>query len=240
MLLQSVLTQRIIIILIVQVWPIFYGSYFGYKLLKRTKSRSTLTLSSFFFLISLTYFLATISIFFLDTPFAYFFYIFGIYFFVFSHSFFIIISWVLVKLDTKSPNWKYYLIITFYGVISTYVLIIGFFFNGIIYDASSNWIPAFTVVFLIFSWGILAVFLLMPQIYFSFKLYKIFGGIKLRRRINMFIVSAFLELTVVFSLFLYNTWVENEIFRLIYILLVPETSTIAAYLLYKSFGKKLE
>ncbi len=240
MLLQEVLTQRIIIILLVQIWPIFYCSYFAYKLLKRAKSRSTLTLSSFFLLISLTYFLATFSIFFFDTPLAYFFYIFGIYFFVFSHCFFIIFSWVLVKLDEKSPYWKFHLIITFYGIISTFVLLIGFFFEGIKYDSSTSWIPTYSLSFLIFAWVFLVIFLLIPQIYYSFKLYKIFEGAKLRRRINMFIISAFLELSVVFSLFLYNTWVDNEIFRLIFIMLVPETSTIAAYLLYKSFGKELD
>jgi len=240
MLLQSLLNQRIILILIVQVWPIFYCSYFAYRLLRRKTSRSTLTLSSFFILISLTYFLATISIFFLNTPLAYFFYILGIYFFFFSHCFFVIFSWVLVKLDEKSPYWKFHLIITFYGVVSTYVLIIGFFFNGITYDSSTNFLPTYSMFFLIFSWSFLSIFLVIPQIYFSIKLYKIFEGVKLRRRINMFIISVLLELSVVFSLFLYNTWVENEIYRLIFIILVPETSTIAAYLLYRSFGKALE
>ena len=239
MLFQSPLELRIIIVLVVQVWPILYGSYFAYKLLKRAKNRSIFTLSSFFILLSLTYFLATISIFFFDTPFAYIFYIFGIYFFVFGHSFFIIFSWVLVKLDEKSPYWKFHLIVTFYGIVSTFVFWIGYWGDGIKYDSSTSWIPTYSLFFLIFAWITLVVFLLIPQIYYSFKLFKIFEGAKLRRRINLFIVSVFLELTVVFALFLYNTWVENEIFRLIFILLVPETSTIAAFLLYKSFGKDL-
>jgi hypothetical protein len=45
---------------------------------------------------------------------------------------------------------------------------------------------------------------------------------------------------MVVSLFLYNTWVENEIFRLVYIIIIPATATIAAFLIYKSFGKELE
>ena len=240
MLFQSPLELRIIIVLIVQVWPIFYCSYFAYKLLKRAKNRSIFTLSSFFILVALTYFLATISIFFFNTPFAYILYIFGIYFFVFSHSFFIIFSWVLVKLDEKSSYWKFHLIVIFYGIVSTFVFWVGYFFDGIKYDSSTSWIPTYSLSFLIFTWITLVIFLLIPQIYFSFKLYKIFGGIKLRRRINMFIISVILELSVVFALFLYNTWVENELFRLIFIMLVPETSTIAAFLLYRSFGKKLD
>lgn len=240
MLLQSILTQRIIFLLIVQVWPIFYGSYFAYKLLKRAKNRSTYTLSSLFILNSITYIFATTSIFVLNTPFAYISYIIGIYFYVFCHCFFVIFSWVLVKLDKKSAYWKFHLIITFYGVISTYVFLIGFYFNGIKYDSSTNWIPTYNWFFSIFSWVFLLIFLLIPQIYYSFKLLKVFEGIILKRRINMFLASVFLELGVVFSVFLYHTLVDNQIYRTIASLIMPVTSTIAAYLIYKSFGKELE
>ncbi len=240
MLLQSILTQRIIFLLIVQVWPIFYGSYFAYKLLKRAKNRSTYTLSSLFILNSITYIFATTSIFVLNTPFAYISYIIGIYFYVFCHCFFVIFSWVLVKLDKKSAYWKFHLIITFYGVISTYVFLIGFYFNGIKYDSSTNWIPTYNWFFSIFSWVFLLIFLLIPQIYYSLKLLKVFEGIILKRRINMFLASVFLELGVVFSVFLYHTLVDNQIYRTIASLIMPVTSTIAAYLIYKSFGKELE
>ena len=240
MLLQSILIERIILVLIIQLWPILYGSYFAYKLFKRTKSRSTITLGSFFILLALTYFLATLSIFFLNTPLAYFFYILGIYFFFFSHCFLFIFSWVLVKLDEKSSHWKFRLILIFYGIISSYVFWIGFFFNGIKYDSSTNWIPNFSWDFLIFSWAFLLTFLVIPQIYFSFKLLKVFEGIVFKRRIKMFIISVFLELLVVFSLFLYNFVVENEVYRMFHILVMPLLSTLAAFLIYKSFGKELE
>lgn len=240
MLLQDILTQRIIILLIVQVWPIFYGSFIAYKILKRTKNRATFTLSALFILNSITYFFATISIFFLNTPFAYILYIIGIYFYVFCHCFFVISSWVLVKLDEKSPSWKFCLIITFYGIMSTYVFWIGYYFNGIKYDASTTWIPNYSLFFLIFSWIFVLAFIVIPQIYFSFKLLKVFEGIMLKRRINMFIISVFLELIVVFLLFLYHFWVENQIFRTISTILMPITSTVAAYLIYISFGKELK
>lgn len=243
MLLQADLTQRIIIILIVQVWPIFYGNYFAYKLLKRFKSRSTISLGSFFILVSLTYFLATISVVFIYTPLSslsYLFYIIGIYFFVFSHCFLLFFSWVLVRLDDKAPDWKFHLIIIFYGIISTYVFWIGFYFNGISLDPSTNWIPNFSWVFLIISWAFLLIFIVFPQIYYSIKLLKVFEGAILKRRINLFIISVFLELSVVFSLFLYNTLFDNIIYQIFHISVMPAASTIAGFLLYKSFGKELE
>ncbi len=56
----------------------------------------------------------------------------------------------------------------------------------------------------------------------------------------MFIISVFLELIVVFSLFLYNFLVENEIYRTFHILVMPLLSTLGAFLIYNSFGKELE
>ncbi|NHJ20131.1 MAG: hypothetical protein EAX91_04245 [Candidatus Lokiarchaeota archaeon] len=239
MLLQDALTQRIIIVLIVQVWPIFYGSILAYKILKRRKNRSTYTLATPFILNSITYFLATLSILFLNTPFAYILYITGIYFYAYCHCFFIILSWILVRLDDQAPFWKFILIVSFYGIISTYVFWIGFYFKGIRYDASTTWIPTYSLFFLLFSWSFLVIFILIPQIYFSFKLKKIFEGATLRRRINMYLVSFYLEFLVVFSVFLYNTWIDNQIYRIFYLVIMPATSTIAAFLVYKGFGKNL-
>ncbi len=240
MLLQNIFTQRIIFVLIIQIWPIFYCSYFAYKLLKRAKNRSTYTLSSFFILFALTDVIANLSILTLYTPIAYFFYIVAMYFFFFDHCFFIIFSWVLVKLDEKSPNWKFWLTIILYGIISTYVFWIGFFFNGIIYDSTTNWVPTFSWFFLIFSWAFLVAFLIIPQIYFSFKLLKIFEGVTLKHRINLFIICTFVELVVVFVFFLYRVLIDNPFFGTFYMSLAIIVSPIAAFLIYKSFVKDLE
>ena len=240
MLLQVELTQRILIGLTTQGWVIIYSSYFAYKLLKRGKNRATFTLSSLFISLALTFFLANLSILLIYTPFAYMLYITSIYFFFFTHSIFVIFTWVLVKLDDKTPIWRFHLGITFYGIIATYVFWIGFYGNGIRVDISTDWVPTYSWFFLIISWALLFIFVIIPQIYLSFKLVKVFEGKKLKRRINLFIVSVFLELIMVFSLFLYHTLVTNEIYRVFYIIVMPATATIAGFLIYKSFGKELE
>jgi hypothetical protein len=240
MLLQVDLTQRIISVLIFQIWPIIYSSYFAYKLLKRGKNRSTYTLSAINISLALTFFLACLSVLFIFTPFSYVLYIISIYFFFFSHSLLVIFTWVLVRLDGKTPYWKFHIGITFYGIVSSFVFWIGFFLKGIRLDSSTGWVPIYSWLFLSFSWTLLFIFVIVPQIYLSFKLLKVFEGIILKRRINMFIVSVFLEFTVVVSLFLYNTWVENWIFQRFYIITMPVTASIAAFLIYKSFGKELD
>lgn len=240
MLLQGALAQRIIIVLIAQIWPIFYCCYFAYKLLKRAKNRATYTLSSFFILLALSFLFASLSVLLSYTPFAYTFFITGIYFFFFTHSLFVIFTWLLVRLDNKFPHWKFYLGITFYGIISSFVFWIGFFLKGIRLDFSTGWVPIYSWLFLVVSWTLLFTFVIIPQIFLSFKLVKVFEGKVLRRRINMYIVSVFLELSIVFALFLYNTWIENAIYRIIYPSIFPIIGTIAAFLIYKSFGKELE
>jgi len=240
MLLQVELTQRIIIVFIAQLWPIIYSSYFAYKLLNRGKNRATYTLSGIFISLAVTFFIATLSVLLSYTPFAYGFYITSIYLFFFTHSLFVIFTWVLIRLGEKSPTWKFHLGITFYGIISTYVFWIGFYLIGIRLDSSTGWTPIYSRFFFIISWAFLFIFVIIPQILLSFKLLKVFEGIILKRRINLFIVSVFLELIVVFSLFLYNFLVENEMYRTIYSFTIPVIGTIAAFLIYKSFGKELE
>jgi len=240
MLLQVALTQRLVLVLIAQIWPIFYCCYFAYKLLKRAKNRATYTLSSFFLLLALSFLLTTLSVLLSYTPYAYIFFIIGIYFFFFTNSLFVIFTWVLVRLDDKSPRWKFYLGIIFYGITSTFVFWVGFFLKGISLDSSTGWVPIYSWLFFAISWTFLFTFVILPQVYLSFKLVKVFEGKLLRRRINMYIMSVFLELSMVFALILYNAWIENAIYRIIYPLIFPIIGTIAAFLIYKSFGKELE
>jgi len=239
LILQSALTERIILVSVFQIWPIIYDSFFAYKLLKRAKNRSTATLSCLFIFSALTFFLAFISIFLVDTPFAYVCYVIAFYAFIFAHSFVIIFSWLIVNLD-KKLTYKYYLVILIYGIISTYVFWIGMFLEGIRYDSGTGWIPVFSWLFLFVSWSYVIIFLIVPEIILAVKLINIFEGVPLKRRIKLFILSIFLEFVIVLLIILYNTWIDNAVFKVIHLFVVPPLSMISAYFIYKSFGKGLE
>ena len=240
MLFQNEYLFRIITVSIFQVWPIFYCSYFAYRLLKRAKNRSTYILSSYFITTALTYFLATLSTYLGATPITYLIYVISIYCFVFSYNFLINFSWLLTNLDEKSCNTTFYIRITLYAILSLFVFIIGIQFNGITLNESTSWTPKYSWFFLGFSWSFFLIFLIIPQIYLSLKILKVYEGIVLKRRLNRFIISVFLGLLVLVFLFLYQTWTENEIFRTVYIFVVPELATVAGYLIYKGFGKELD
>jgi len=241
LLFQNLYEFRLIVVSVFQIWPIFYSSYFAYKLLKRAKNRSTYTLSSFFILTALTYFLATVSTFLINTPlisFAYSIYVTSIYTLIFSYSILINFSWLLIKLEVSST--KFYLRIAFYLILSLYVFIIAIPFNGLTLNASTGWIPAYNWFFLGFNWFFILIFLIIPQIYFSFKIVKVYEGVVLKKRLNLFIFSVFLGFLIPILLFIYHALPENVIFRTSYFLIMPGVGIVAAYLIYKGFGKELD
>jgi len=239
LLLQSALTERIILVVLFQIWPIIYDSFFAYKLMKRAKSRSTTTLSCLFSFDALSYLLGFVSILLLNTPFAYLCYVIAFFTFIFAQSFIIILSWVIVNLDKKLSS-KYYLGILIYGILSTYVIWIGIFLEGIRYDSSTGWIPIFSWLFFIVSWCYVIIFLIVPEIILALKLINIFEGVPLKRRIKLFILSVFLKLAIVLLMVLYNTGTTNFVFKAINLFLMPPLALLSAYFIYKSFGKGLE
>ncbi|NHJ20130.1 MAG: hypothetical protein EAX91_04240 [Candidatus Lokiarchaeota archaeon] len=223
-----------------QVWPIFFLSYLAYKLLKRARNRATYSLSTVFIFIAFAYALISLSAFLFFLPMSYFLYIVGLYFFVLGNCFFVIFSWVLVRLEEKSPYWMYSLWVTFYGVLSSYIILLGYFFDGIRYDSSTGWIPTYNWFFLALSWLIFSVFIVIPQIPLSIRLIKVFEGKVLKKRIYWYLICVFFEFSLAFAAFLYNTWVDNQIYRFVYVFIFPPLGSIGAYLIYRSFIKELD
>ena len=164
MLFQNDYIFRLIVASIFQIWPVFYGSYFAYRLLKRAKNRSTYILSAYFITTALTYFLATLSAYLADSPFSYIVYVISIYVFVFSYSFLINFSWLITRLDEKSINTTFYLRIIIYAILSLFVIIITILFNGITLNESTGWTPNYSWFFLGFSWAYFLIFYIADYI----------------------------------------------------------------------------
>ena len=239
MLLQSALTERLIVVCLLQIWPILYDSFFAYKLLKRAKNRLTVTLSCFFVFSALAFFLAFVSIFLINTPFAYTYYLITFFIFIFAHSFIVICSWLMVNVDEKSSYKKYFSGILIYGIVSTYVFWIGIYLEGIRYDSSTGWVPVFSRLFFFISCSYVTIFLIVPEIILAVKLINTFEGVLLKRRIKLFIFSIFLEFVIVLLIVLYNTRINDPVFKVIYSFSMPPLSMLTAYLIYKSVGKEL-
>jgi len=240
MILQSLLIERILIVAIGQVWPIFYLSIFAYKLLKRKKSRSTITLSTFFLLLANAYLFAIFSILSINSPFYYAFYIICWYFLIFSHCFLILFSWLLLHIEESISFKKYNIFMVLYGLSVTYVFWIGIFYDGILYDASTGWRPVFSLPFAIVNWLFIIVFLVIPEIIMSFTLLKIFKGSSVIIRIKLFLLTTFIEYLVISLIVLYNTLYDNQWYRSIHIFINLPLGMFGAYFIYRSFGRDID
>ncbi len=69
---------------------------------------------------------------------------------------------------------------------------------------------------------------------------KVYEGVVLKKRLNLFIFSVFLGFLIPIFLFVYHAMPENVIFRTSYFLTLPGVGVVAAYLVYKGFGKELD
>jgi hypothetical protein len=69
---------------------------------------------------------------------------------------------------------------------------------------------------------------------------KEFKGLLMEKRVKMFLISVFLDIFDVFILVLYNTWVDNPIYRGLHFFIAFPITTVAAFLAYQSFGKNIE
>jgi len=240
MIVQSILIERIVVVGVVQVWPIIYFSIFAYKLLKRGKNRSTITLSTLFLMNATAYLVAIFSILLINSPFGYAFYITSWYFLMLSHGFLILFSLLLLQIEENISFIKFFMFIVFYSVIVTYVYWIGIFYDGIQYDVSSGWRPLFSWSFAIINWMYVIFLLVIPEIIMGFKLLKIFKGVKIVIRIKLFLLSTFLEYLVMMILILYNTLPNYIVYRPILAIIGPLLAMLAAYLIYRSFGKNID
>ncbi len=240
MIFQSALTERILVVAIAQTWPIIFLSVFAYKLLKRARNRSTITLSTFFLLVATAYLIAIFSILSVNSPFSYALYITSWYILMFSHGLLILFSFLLLKIEKNISFIKYVIFIMFYGVITTYIFWIGIFYNGIRYDISTGWRPIFSNIFLLANWIYLVFFIIIPEIIMAVKLVNLFKGSNVVIRIKLFLLSTFLEYVAMILLVLYNMLPENHPYRLIHLFIGSPLGLVAAYLIYRSFGKNIE
>lgn len=239
MLFQNALTIRIITISLTQIWPIAYTFILAYKVIKRARNQLTFTLSCIFTINSIVYLLPIFSVLFINTHFAYAFYIIPFFLFIFNQGLIVIFTWMLTELGEKFSTLKIITLLIFYSLLSSYVFWIGILFQGIRYDASTAWIPIFSWEFAYISWILATLIFVLPEIILSIKIIKAFEGEIMKKRIREFLVGMFLEFTLIYHIVVYNTWVDNQIIRIINPIIALPLSIFSAYFIYKGFGKEL-
>lgn len=240
MILQSFLIDRIIAFSVSQIWPLIYCPYFAYKLLKRAKTRSTISLSSFFINLSIVFIIALFSIFFIGTPYSKILYTISFYLYMFNQGLLILTIWIMTQLTKKIDSKSIILFISIYLILATYVWWIGLPLGGIIYGPNSGWKPKFSWMFFWVSAFYVTCFLIIPELYLGKKLLREFKGLPMEKRLKMFIFGVFLFFLQNYLLLIYNTWTENLIYHSIHLIFAVLISGGSAYLVYRGFGRSLK
>lgn len=225
-------------VLITQTWPIFYFSFFANKVFRRSKNSITITLGSFFIINAIAYFLSILSIIsiLLNIPLAFSFYLISYYLFVFSPGLLVIFSYLLLLLDKKVHYVKYHVIIFVYLIAASFVLWFSILFNGIQYSFSTDWYPVFSWLFFGMTTFYAISFLIIPEAILGLKLTKMYKNADIQIRIKKFLLSAFIQFIIILSTTLFNTWHDNQIYRALLPVVNLLLGTLAAFLIYQSFG----
>lgn len=240
MLVQSFLIERIIAFSVSQIWPIFYSPYLAYKLLKRAKTRSTISLSTFLINFAMIFIIALFSIIFIGTPYSKVIYSISLYLFMFNNGFLILTIFIMTQLTKKVRIKSIILFIFFYLILASYVFWIGFPFGGLIYGPDTGWRPEFSWTFFWVSVLYVTGFLIVPELFLAKKLLREFKGLPMEGRIKMFLFGVFLFFVENYMLLMYNTWTENVIYHSIHLIIAVPLTAGAAYLAYRGFGRSLK
>ena len=208
--------------------------WLAYKVLKRKKSRASITLSIFYviagagLILNFIQFLARLSE---IEIIIYLLYFLSSFLIIFSPIFILIFINIILKVDF--PNKKYILIVFFYAI---GCIIIHLFPGGITFN--ENWIPVYSWTFFIVASIFITIFIVIPIILYSIQLSRTFISQDLKRRLRLFLLGITALILELYGGVLFNTW-QDPTFKYIYSLLAIFLFISAGLMIYYGIGKSL-
>jgi len=214
--------------------------YLGYKLLRRSRSRLSLTLSIFYILLGFS--TLTNVAFLLLTPTQLDILLYILYFFIsfttiFGFIFILIFIHNLLKIESIYSFKKYLLIIIIYGL-CCFFLLIGVP-EGITISDETNWTPVYSWNFLIAVYIFFTLSITITTLIYSIKLYNKFEDKNLKKKLRFFILGIFGMTIMFYGVVLFNTWNENVTFKSLWSILVIFIMVPSAYLIFYGIGQNL-
>lgn len=235
---HQITPSRIFFIFGIQPLAIFYFLYVAYRILRRNKNPTTVTLSTFYILAALGFALNIVLVLLtlLQVEFILLIiYFFTIYFILLAPIFLLIF---MIRLLYKAPNLskkKQWIFVLIYGTLTVIVIILP---NGIQINETTNWIPIFSWEFLIILYIYYTCTIGAPTIVNLARLYRLFKDKELKKKLRYFSLGIIGNLFSLYGIILYNTWHDPQ-FRLIWsvisLILVP----MSGFLIYYGIGHNL-
>jgi hypothetical protein len=247
MLLQNESLIRTLSILIPMPFICIVFLYLAYKILRRSRSRISLTLSCFYILLGLSTLTNIVFLLLIPTEFDILLYI--LYFFIafitiFGFVFILIFIHNLLNIESIYSFKKYLLVIIVYGLCC--FILLGIFFFGVGIDPElrisisneTNWTPVYSIEFLIVVYIFFSLSITLPTLIYSIKLYNQFEDKNLKKKLRYFILGIFGMTVMLYGVVLFNTW-QNITFKSIWSILVIFIMIPSAYSIYYGIGQNL-
>ena len=226
---------RFLQIFIIQGGFTIFFFYMAIIVLKRSKKRTNLYLSGFYFFTAIGGLINIIYANIFVESVVYILHFITYYVLCYSLGFLLVFTLILLK-PVDRFNTK--IQITLLMLIGILLLGLWFIPNGIQIDISTNWKPNWNWIFFLYSTIICSAILIIPTIYYSLRIYSKFENQHLKKKWKYFLIG----LLAYFFLY-YGTTFSNTLnidnFRLIWSLISLPT-LIALYLIYYGVGRQLE
>lgn len=238
MLLQSSELSRLLIVFIPQLILAGLFLFLGIKLLRRNQQRPTVTLGMLYFIsasglifnalfLLLAAFQPENEVLLLVIYFLTFFLM------LFSPVFILTFMISILRLGDVFTIKKQLIITLIYGFI---IIIIFFTPKGITF--SEQWRPIFSWGFLILVYITLTVIILLPILWYSRRLIKMFQDKKLKRKLITFLIGVFGMILSIYGTVLYITW-QGSLFSSLWSILTTFVIIPSALLTYYGIGRDL-
>jgi len=227
---------RLFIVFVPQVFLVVVFCFLILKILKRNTNRSSLILSSFYFIVSLGLGMNSIAVliaFFSPGEFIKVLYFLSTYFIMLSFVFVIVFILSLLKLKSVFTLKKAFLIILVYGVAW---FLLQLYPGGVTY--SENWVPVYNPSLFIAMNILFTLSFTIPVVYYAYRLRKLFKDANLKRKLSYFIIGITLQIFLIYGVMLYNTW-QDPIFKTVWGLSAIVLLVSSGLLIYYGIGRDL-
>jgi len=236
MILQITEYLRLFVIFVPQIFMVVLFSFLIFRILKRNTNRNSLTLSGFYFTVSLSLALNGIAVliaFFSPSEFIATLYLILNFLVIFSFVFIIVFILGLLKLKYVFTVKKALAIILAYG---TVWLILLLFPGGI--NHSENWAPIYSFPTYIAGNILFTITFTIPVIYYSIRLRKLFIDSDLKKKLSLFLIGNMLVTIIIYGALLYGTW-QDPTFKNAWNIITTVLLISSGLLIYYGIGRDL-
>lgn len=209
-------------------------SILAIRIITRNRTRAHLSLVLFYFLISLGFVLNIVFVVLAPTNNATLLtaiYVFSSFFIAFSFVFNLLFIIILTRLEVSTRSLL--LIALVYGAVCMTMYLIP---KGITF--SPTWVPTYNFTLFIVLYIYFTVFMTVPTLYYSFRLYRTFEVQSLKKRLRLYLIGFIMIIGAIYGAIYFIT-TDNQLFKTIYGVFALIFEVTAGLLIYIGLGRKL-